>query len=270
MYNQIKDAVKFLLPKSVYGPMAEGFRPIWALRYAGNKVQCAVCKRRSSRFLPWHMRYEINEHYTVVAGRPRKNHHCPACHATSRMQMMYFYLEQLFQSKSERFRVLHVAPERSLRKWLSEHDRVDYVSMDIGSPMAMVHTDLMQLCFDENQFDVVIASHVLEHVYADRQAMRELLRILKPEAVAILQVPIALELEQTIDDPDEKNPLERERRFGQNDHLRLYGQDYADRLAEEGFAVEEYDMQAELGQALVDLHCLEEGETLFLCRKPPQ
>jgi hypothetical protein len=77
---------------------------------------------------------------------------------------------------------------------------------------------------------------VLEHVQDDRQAMRELYRVLKPDGWAILLVPITAE--QTIEDASITQPDKRRDLFGQADHVRRYGPDYVDRLRSAGFHVE--------------------------------
>ena len=43
--------------------------------------------------------------------------------------------------------------------------------------------------FPDNYFDIVLASHVLEHVEDDRKAMREVHRILKPDGILLLTTP---------------------------------------------------------------------------------
>lgn len=66
--------------------------------------------------------------------------------------------------------------------------------------------------------------------------MREFYRILKSDGWAILLVPITAE--KTFEDPSITEPEERFKIFGQEDHVRRYGPDYADRLSEAGFSVE--------------------------------
>ena len=44
-------------------------------------------------------------------------------------------------------------------------------------------------------------------------------------------------MDKTYEDPSITEPNEREKAFGQSDHVRAYGQDYADRLREAGFSV---------------------------------
>ena len=93
-------------------------------------------------------------------------------------------------------------------------------------------------------FDTIICSHVLEHVPADAKAMSELFRVLRPGGVAIIQVPYADDCAETDEDPSVTDPLERERRFGQFDHVRIYGRDFADRLRRAGFVVDEKSVRS--------------------------
>ena len=99
----------------------------------------------------------------------------------------------------------------------------------------MLRLDLTRIPFPDASFDVVLCSHVLEHVPADRQAMRELRRVLAPDGWALLLVPMGKG--PTREDPSIVEPAARERAFGQWDHVRMYGPDFADRLREVGFAV---------------------------------
>lgn len=132
-------------------------------------------------------------------------------------------------------RVLHVAPERCFEGPLRQRLGAGYLTADLLDPGAMEQMDITNIRHPDESFDVIYCSHVLEHVPDDRQAMRELRRVLKQDGWAVLLVPITAE--RTIEDPTVTDPRERERAFGQHDHVRRYGPDYADRLREAGFDV---------------------------------
>jgi SAM-dependent methyltransferase len=83
----------------------------------------------------------------------------------------------------------------------------------------------------------VICNHVLEHVDNDLLAMKEILRVMKPGAFAILLVPVDFSRAATYEDPTITSPKERAKHFLQYDHKRLYGTDYPDRLREAGFII---------------------------------
>jgi SAM-dependent methyltransferase len=164
-------------------------------------------------------------------------------------------------------RVLHVAPERNLQKVFKCCPNLDYQTADLDSPLAAIKLDVMNIQYPDEEFDVIICNHVLEHVPDDATAMSELFRVLKPGGFAILQVPIALSEETTDEDPRVLDPVEREARFGQYDHVRLYGRDYPRRLERAGFRVELFKAENEFGQTLARKYGLQAEETLYVCSK---
>ena len=111
----------------------------------------------------------------------------------------------------------------------------DYITADLYDPQTTVKMDITDIPYPDAYFDVIYCSHVFEHVLDDKKAMREFHRVLKPFGWAILLVPITAE--KTFEDPSITEPSERLRVFGQDDHVRRYGIDYADRLHECGFEV---------------------------------
>jgi SAM-dependent methyltransferase len=194
--------------------------------FEGDTVYCPLCQRGSIAFLP-------------MGTPPRPHVMCPYCESFERTRMMALALrERGLPRKGDR--VLHVAPDRSLRTMLAALP-VTYVAGDkmepgYDYPPGTVPLDVTGIPFPDDHFDVVICSHVLEHVPDDRKAMHELRRVLKPGGLAILLVPMA-DMPVTDEDPTVTDPAERLRRFGQFDHVRTYGRDYFDRLREAGFTV---------------------------------
>jgi SAM-dependent methyltransferase len=132
--------------------------------------------------------------------------------------------------------MLHVAPELCFEPKLKQSLGENYLTADLFHPRAMIKMDITNIEYPPESFDVIYCSHVLEHVQDDRKAMREFHRTLKSDGWAILNVPI--NAEQTFEDPTITDPNERLKAFGQEDHVRRYGPDYADRLRESGFKVE--------------------------------
>ena len=101
----------------------------------------------------------------------------------------------------------------------------------------MEKMDITQIDYPDNTFDCILCNHVLEHVPNDLKAMQEIERVLKPGGWAILQVPIAFDLDDTLEDPSITEEEDRYRVFGQRDHVRLYGSDYKHRLEQAGLKV---------------------------------
>lgn len=190
---------------------------------------------------------DVVEQRKVAGGMRRKADKCPVCHGCDRTRMMALFLEQEVGVGSEPLDVLHVAPDYGLYLWLKRRPGVSYTGSDIDARryrhIDNVHTaNLMDMPFESNSFDVVICSHVLEHVPDDSRAMQELQRVLKPGGTALLLVPLAMDGGGTDEDPTVTDPDERNRRYGQWDHLRLYGKDdFLSRLAAAGFEVSTFE-----------------------------
>lgn len=226
-----------------------------ALFYKGDAVECPCCGGRYARFLG-----------VGTAARPAA---CPGCDSRERQRLLFLYLRDRTNLFRDRLRILHVAPEDCLQPTLSRLGNLDYVSADLTSGAAMVRMDVTDIQFPDNSFDVILCSHVLEHVSDDQRAMRELKRILKPGGWAILQVPVDGSRECTVEDPRVTDPTERERLFGQWDHVRVYGRDYPQRLADAGFDVQAVPYATQLGPDVVRACGLNEDEKVYRCRRAP-
>jgi SAM-dependent methyltransferase len=165
--------------------------------------------------------------------------------------LLWLYLQQRTNLFSTPLKVLHFAPEFALQRRFRQCSNLDYISADLSEPEAMQKMDITAIPSANQTFDVILCSHVLEHIPDDRQAMRELHRVLKPGGWAILLVPIDMRREQTFEDPTVTDPQERLRLFEQTDHVRIYGRDYVQRLEQAGFMVRQEDFLACLDPTLV-------------------
>jgi ubiquinone/menaquinone biosynthesis C-methylase UbiE len=204
---------------------------------------CVFCGASGVEFGPFGLDLPVFAHNDVVGGGLRPAARCPDCGSFDRERLVYLYIKNrtdLLRAGGDQ-RVLHVAPEVRIRPRLRAALGAGYVAGDLNPTDGLVRVDVTALEFPDATFDGVICNHVLEHVPDDLGAMRELRRVLKPGGWAMLQVPLAMGLERTYEDPSVTDPAERERVFGQNDHVRLYGRDYADRLRGAGFEVEVFD-----------------------------
>ena len=226
---------------------------VFAQMNKGNAVQCPVCEHSYSKFLP----------YGRIA---RPNALCPNCLALERHRLMWLFLREKTDFFTAKLRVLHIAPEHCFIERFEALHNLDYISADIESPLAKVKMDVHDIPFPDNSFDVVFCNHVLEHVTDDLKACSEFNRVLKPTGWGILQSPV-YNLEKTLEDNSITDAAERERIFGQRDHVRKYGKDYAARLRKSGIKIEENHFVKELESALVSKYALPIDETIFVCRK---
>jgi SAM-dependent methyltransferase len=152
------------------------------------------------------------------------------------------YLKNHTSFLTQASKKLHFAPEAVLGRELKSIKNNQIVTADIPAERADMIIDMTDIPFPDNQFDSIIVNHVLEHIPDDKKALSELGRILKKNSGrAILQVPISLNSETTFEDLSIDTDAGRLEAFGQEDHLRIYGQDYSAKLKEAGFEVEVFD-----------------------------
>ncbi len=160
--------------------------------------------------------------------------------------------------------MLHVAPELCFMDRFEALKNLDYITADIESPLAKVKMDIHEIPFEDNSIDIIFCNHVLEHVDDDKKALGEIKRVLKPGGWAILQVPFFYPLPQTTyEDKNIIDPKEREKAFGQDDHVRMYGEDYGARLGESGLKVIEENIIEELSGEEKDRFALPEKEIIY-------
>lgn len=224
------------------------------LLYLGNRFICPVCGGHFRKFQDF-----------GPVGLVKQNEQCPRCLSLRRHRLLWLYLKEKTNFFDANLKVLHIAPEYCFYQRFENQKNLDYISADIQSPLAKVKMDITNIVYEDNLFDVILCNHVLEHILDDGKAMKELLRVLKPGGWAIMQVPIALNSQQTFEDPTIESPEERKRLFGQEDHVRWYGLDYKDRLELAGFTVKVDSYVKELGNNAIEKYSLRETENIYFC-----
>ena len=211
------------------------------------------------------------EKLDVIGGRYNDESACPICFSNARTRLVHQYLIKEADLKAPSLRLLHIAPEYGLYLFVRKNRNIDYVLGDITPSRYAYSTpiermDVTRIGHESGSFGAIICNHVLEHVEDDGSAMAELFRVLEPGGWAILQVPISKKLNQTLEDPAVTSPAERERRFGQKDHVRIYAMDYLDRLASVGFSVEVFDPLVSWGRETIEAFRLDPAEKIFVAR----
>lgn len=194
-------------------------------------------------------------------GKPmRLDAMCSSCGALERERQVILADQQrhFFTGK----RVLHFAPEPVLREYICSVKPASYITTDLNMPNVDTKENIEQLSFAEGSFDVVFSSHVLEHV-DDKKALKELYRILAPQGMALIMVPLVEAWAESYENPEVQTTELRERHFGQWDHVRFYGRDIRNRIRQAGFSLEE--MVAT--EPHVNIYGLIRGETIFIATK---
>jgi SAM-dependent methyltransferase len=178
------------------------------LKFSKPVFQCPICNYRG-RFMNLHAPTGLRWHAK-----------CPSCGALERHRLQSVVLKGILAGKNTpAMRVLHFAPEPFLKAHFSNlFGR--YETADLSMPGVDLQFDIQRIPLPDSTFDMLFACHVLEHVPDDSKAIAELRRILKPDGIAFLPVPIVTQKTVEYKEP---NPNE-------SFHVRAPGLDYFDRL----------------------------------------
>lgn len=244
------------IPRSWLQRMAPLVLKFLSIFYRGNRYTCPIEGKSYRKFLPY--------------GRihPRPNALCPGSMSLERHRLLWLFLKDQTDFFNEPKDFLHIAPEACFMDAFEKIHGDRYITGDLESPLAKVHFDIHEIPFEDSTFDIAMCNHVMEHVESDLKAMAEIYRVLKPGGWAIMQVPFFPPLpEKTYEDLSVTDPREREKLFGQDDHVRKYGKDYAQRIRSVGFSVNENNFCAELSAEFREKYSLPASETIFVCRK---
>jgi predicted SAM-dependent methyltransferase len=231
-------------------------RPIIAFALQGNTFEDPIDGRKFKKMLPYGY------------AKTRENVLSPSTLSLERHRLLWLWLQRETDFFNRPQKLLHFAPEQAFYKRFKKMKNLNYTTTDIESPLAMVKADICDLPFEDNSFDTIFCNHVLEHISDDRKAMKEIFRVLKPNGMAVLQIPQDLNREITFEDNSITDPAERTKIFGQYDHVRVYGKDYFDTLRSIGFKVKSIDYTQQLSEEEVTRFCLAKGELLPVCFKP--
>lgn len=257
-YNFMKSIFKYLLnliPRPVLIRMSYWVRPLLVLFMRGSRYTDPIDGKQFRKFLPYG--YE----------HPRENVLSPSTLSLERHRLLWLFLINHSDFFTRPARVLHFAPEQAFHKRFKKLQHIEYTTTDLDSPLADVKADICQLPFEGGSFDVILCNHVLEHIQDDSAAMKELYRVMAPGGWGVFQVPQDLNREKTFEDPSITDKHERARIFGQYDHVRIYGQDYFDKLRSVGFIVEEVNLTATMLIEEVERYRLAKGEIIPLVKK---
>jgi SAM-dependent methyltransferase len=184
----------------------------------GTSRLCNICGYRFSTFLPFNGRNDAM---------------CPVCFSLERHRHLYIHLLILIPFMIKR-NILHFAPEIIIKKIFTLID-VQYFDADIDKEKATHIQDITKITFNNESFEYVIAIHVLEHIVDDMKALSEIKRILKINGTALLSVPL---YDKLFEDYEIISPADREKFFGQSDHVRRYDETtFCSRIKENGFSI---------------------------------
>ncbi len=242
----------------------------------GSKYCCPICNKRVAKFIPlpdlyiknmekYGYPYSLDDAETLNWSA----YSCPHCYASDRDRLYALYVtKRLMESGATDISMLEIAPSRPLSEMLNKTGKISLRTADLMMDAVDDRVDITDMnCYAEGAFDAFICSHVLEHVQDDLKALRELFRILKPGGWGILMAPIILALDKTDEDPLLEDKGERWRRFGQDDHVRIYSRSgFVERAEAVGFVVKQYG-QKYFGADAFGKHGISDKSVLYVVEK---
>lgn len=229
--------------------------PLVDILFRGNKFRDPINGKSYRKFLP----------YGYV--KQRDNALSPGTLSLERHRLLWLYLNNETNFFSKTLKVLHIAPEQCFYNLFKNLKNINYTTFDLNSPLADIKGDICNLPFKENSFDFILCNHVLEHINDDKKAMKELYRVLNKNGTAILQVPINQKSSKTFEDSSIVDKKERIEKFGQYDHIRLYGLDYFKKLESFGFKVDPLKYSKEFTESEIIKYGLIKDEIIPVCKK---
>jgi peptidoglycan/xylan/chitin deacetylase (PgdA/CDA1 family) len=158
--------------------------------------------------------------FEMIGSRPHGL--CPGCGSLERHRFIVSTVGPAIRRRARNRRALMLAPDPLLAMLRSSFEQV--VTADIARDDVDLKFDLQKLPFRDGEFDLILATHVLDEIEDDRAALRECQRCLSDRGWLIAPVPILAD-ETTIE-------LDERRSDGK---IRLAGRDYLARIAAEGF-----------------------------------
>ncbi len=231
-----------------YVPRVRYWMRVLAAGYGSSPHKCPLCGYQGR--------------FAATGIPPRFNAMCRRCNSLERHRLFYLAVLGSPNTLDRVHDILHFAPEKQVRDFLRTIG-ASYVSADLLGSEADRRENIEELSFPDASFDLIVCSHVLEHV-DDRRALLELYRVLRPGGKLVCMIPIIEGWESTYENPSISTPDQRALHFGQHDHVRYYGRDFRDRVAQHGFSVSEFTAEG----ADVIIYGLLRGEKVFFCQKP--
>jgi len=193
---------------------------VYRISHGGKeRFECPLCGYRGP-FADYKTEYGVIEHTR-----------CPRCDTFERHRLQKLVFDVLAsQYEFSSMSILHFAPEQRLSAYFQKSFRV-HQTADIAEAGVDFEVDICDLPFGDAAYDVVLASHVLEHVVDDDRAISEIRRVVRPGGFAVLPVPVVAA--RTIE-----YPRANSHEFG---HVRAVGADYFERYQARFSRVEIWD-----------------------------
>lgn len=197
---------------------------------------------------------------------------CPHCGSLERHRFLAILLSGMATDVAMAGLVLDVAPSTFTSRLLSRLGARHVVGMDFDPDADGRHVDIQASLTDvplpDGSVDLLLCYHVLEHIPDDRAAMAEIARVLSPGGTALVQVP--WRPSTTTDEDPSADEATRLARFGQADHVRMYGSDFEQRLTDAGLNVLRIHPRDYLAEDVCRVFHVDPDEAVWCLRRVPE
>ncbi len=199
----------------------------------GKSHQCPICEKQFRKFL-------LNQ---------RGEKLCPSCGSMPRDRRLFSEFQKGF-SRNDKIKLLDFSPSRSLYRKLKKTKNITYFPTDLSTDFISEYQyDITKIPIEDGYFDFIFCYHILEHIDADSEAMKELYRVLKTDGRIFVQTPF--KDGEIYENSEVKTGEQRLEHFGQEDHVRIYSvKGLADRLEATNFQVETKTFEGDEYQGL--------------------
>jgi SAM-dependent methyltransferase len=203
MYQTLKKTIKRFVPTKLIFEQEDTLRLLYSIFYTGNKYQCNICKKNLRTFI------EFSNSDSL----------CPNCGSLKRNRRLWFLLETNFLVPNSN--ILDFSPSRCLYRKIKKRTTINYQSTDLSGDFIADHQfNITDLKIADNTLDLIICYHILEHIEDDTKAIKELFRVMKPGAKALIQTPF--KEGEIYENYTITSKEDRLKHFGQEDHVRIY------------------------------------------------
>jgi len=231
MLTSVKIMIKKLkvlrLLRREVGRLLESIRRL--MNGMGNKRRCYICGRTFNYFTKFRGGNQQTSDFRKkldTVGSDADNFGCMYCESFDRERHLFMYFDKLnLWDRMKNQKILHFAPEKHVQRRIMELGPQEYVQADLFPKDAGIRkVDATEIPFSEGTFDFVIANHILEHIPHYRKALSEFFRVMRPGGVGIFQTPYSRLLISNFEDEGIQTDELRRYFYGQEDHVRTFGE----------------------------------------------
>jgi len=242
------------------------------LNKLSNRKECIVCKTKFYSFKAINGGQKSLSNFikeVEIIGSDLDNFSCMYCWSNDRERHLFMYFDKLgIWEKMSGANVLHIAPEKHLLTKITNCEPQIYIKGDLfPSKPDFVKIDCTIIPYSDGYFDIVICNHVLEHIDDDIKAMSEIHRVLCVGGLAVLQTPFSSLLFNSFIDENINTPELKLKFYGQEDHVRLYGNDLFRKLERVGFKIKIIKNESYFSDTECFYHGVNKKEDLILVEK---